>query len=801
MSSKTESEIKKGLQIKTKLRLTLALSSLGLAVMCALGIIGMNRALTTITYLGETKLQAALNVGQMQSSLLKLGGLNRTVLEYKDVSGEYRLFEGLKADRDDVLLDLNEAWARYEKLPKEEEEQQLWASLVDSSELWKKADAKLDAPLIELSKRHDKATHETLMFQYEGFLRNIKTGETYMTDGVSGLYRYLAEASVKASNDAIAVVEQSKKQMIGLAAGLIFFSLLFGILMSRSIHRPLTRMIEAIDDIQKNDDFSRRVEVETHDEIGVTIVAFNGMIAKIEASSAQLRQKTNDIQTMLQNMPQGILTIIDGGLIHNEYSAYLETILETNEIAGREVMELVFSNSNLGADTLSQVEAVAGACIGEDLMNFEFNSHLMVTEFEKTMADGRVKSLELSWSAITDDNEMIVSLMLCVRDVTELRKLAAEAGEQKRELEIIGEILAVNQEKFHEFISGSTQFVEENEALIKNTTTLQTDVIAQLFRNMHTIKGNARTYALQHLTNVVHEAEQTYDDLRQYPDLEWNQLALLEQLKSVADLLAKYEKINEVTLGRKGPGRRGSVERYLMVDKEHIHDTLLQLESANMSSMHDLVEAHKAVRRTLRLLGTEHIGDTLAGVFESLPSLALELHKEPPVITIEEHGYVVRGQVSGILKNVFMHLIRNSMDHGLETAEVRTAKGKPAAGNIKLELGAEAGQFNIRLGDDGKGLALGRIRRIALEKNMLPNGEQSSDEEVAKVIFEPGFSTADAVTEVSGRGVGMDAVQDFVAREGGSIRFEFVDNAVGADFRQFQTIVSLPEKFAVHAEG
>jgi two-component system chemotaxis sensor kinase CheA len=801
MSPKSTSENKKGIQIKTKLRLTLALSSLGLAFMCALGIIGMNRALTTITYLGETKLQAALNVGLMQSSLLKLGSLNKTVLEYKDVPGEYRLFEGLKADRDDVLLDLKEAWERYEKLPKEEEEQQLWASLVDSSKMWEKADKKLDEPLAELSARHDKATHDKLMFQYEGFLRNIKTGETYMTDGVSGLYRYLSEASVKASNDAIATVEQSKKQMIGLAAGIIFFSLLFGILMSRSIHKPLTRMIEAIGDIEKNDDFSRRVEVQTHDEIGVTIVAFNGMIAKIEASSALLRQKTNDIQTMLQNMPQGILTIIDGGVIHSEYSAYLETILETKQIAGRDVMDLLFANSNLGADTLSQVEAVGGACIGEDIMNFEFNSHLMVTEFEKSMADGRVKSLELSWSPIVDDNDMTVSLMLCVRDVTELRKLAAEAGEQKRELEIIGEILAVNQEKFHEFIAGSTQFVEENDALIKGAATLQTDVISSLFRNMHTIKGNARTYALQHLTNVVHEAEQTYDDLRQNPELEWNQAALLAQLQSVADLLAKYEKINEVTLGRKGPGRRGSVERYLMVDKEHIHETLQQLESANMSSMHDLVEAHKAVRRTLRLLGTEHIGETLDGVFESLPSLAAELGKEAPSITIEEHGYVVRGQVSGILKNVFMHLIRNSMDHGLETAEVRTAKGKSAAGNIKLELGAEGGQFTLRLGDDGKGLALGRIRRIALEKNMLPNGEQSSDEEVAQVIFEAGFSTAEAVTEVSGRGVGMDAVKDFVAREGGSIRFEFVDQAEGADFRQFQTVVSLPDKFAVHIEA
>jgi two-component system chemotaxis sensor kinase CheA len=801
MSTKTETAVKKGIQIKTKLRLTLALSSLGLAFMCALGIIGMNRALTTITYLGETKLQAALNVGQMQSSLLKLGSLNKTVLEYKEVPGEYRMFEGIKADRDDVLLDLHEAWDRYEKLPKEEEEKQLWASLVDSSKLWQEADKELEGPLTELSARHDKATHELLMFQYEGFLRNIKTGESYMADGVSGLYRYLSEASVKASNDAIAVVEQSKKQMIGLAAGIILFSLLFGILMSRSIHRPLTRMIEAIGDIQKNDDYSHRVEVQTHDEIGVTIVAFNGMIAKIEASSAQLRQKTNDIQTMLQNMPQGILTIIDGGVIHNEYSAYLETILETDKIAGREVMELLFSNSNLGVDTLSQVEAVGGACIGEDAMNFEFNSHLMVTEFEKAMGDGRIKNLELSWSAITDDNDMIVKLMLCVRDVTELRKLAAEAGEQKRELEIIGEILAVNQEKFHEFISGSTQFVEENKELIKKTDSLQTEVISRLFRNMHTIKGNARTYALQHLTNVVHEAEQTYDDLRQSPDLEWNQSALLTQLQSVADILTKYEKINEVTLGRKGPGRRGSVERYLLVDKEHIQATLLQLESANMSSMHDLVAAHKAVRRTLLMLGTEHLAETLGGVFESLPSLAAELGKEAPNVTIEEHGYVVRGQVSGLLKNVFMHLIRNSMDHGLETTDVRTAKGKSTAGNIKLELGAEADQFVIQLTDDGKGLALGRIRRIALEKNMLPSGEQSTDEEVAQVIFAAGFSTAEAVTEVSGRGVGMDAVKDFVVREGGSIRFEFVDNAVGADFRQFQTIVSLPSKFAVHIDS
>ena len=173
---------------------------------------------------------------------------------------------------------------------------------------------------------------------------------------------------------------------------------------------------------------------------------------------------------MLQNIPQGILTIVDGNKIHPEYSAYLETVFETKDIVGRDIMDFVFADTNLGADALAQMEAIGGACIGEDLMNFEFNQHLMVGEIEKRMPDGRVKVLDLSWSPIVDENDMIVRLMLCVRDVTELRQLAAEANEQKRELEIIGEILAVSQDKFHDFIVSSLKFIDENELIIRHSS-------------------------------------------------------------------------------------------------------------------------------------------------------------------------------------------------------------------------------------------------------------------------------------------------------------------------------------------
>ena len=213
---------------------------------------------------------------------------------------------------------------------------------------------------------------------------------------------------------------------------------------------------------------------------------------------------------MLQNMQQGILTVVDAGVVHEEYSIYLESIFETQEIAGRKLMDLIFADTNLGADALSQVDAAVDACLGQDVINFAFNQHLLASEVEKRMPDGRVKTLDLSWSAITDESDTILRLMLCVRDVTELRKLAAEASEQRRNLEMIGEILAVSQEKFQHFIDSSTSFVHENERIIRQYSQADSAAIAALFRNMHTIKGNARTYNLQHLTNVVHETEQTF---------------------------------------------------------------------------------------------------------------------------------------------------------------------------------------------------------------------------------------------------------------------------------------------------
>jgi len=395
--------------------------------------------------------------------------------------------------------------------------------------------------------------------------------------------------------------------------------------------------------------------------------------------------------------------------------------------------------------------------------------------------------------------------MLCVRDVTEIRELTAQAGEQQRRLEMIGEILAISQDKFHDFVHSAKGFLSENERMIRQHERADHSVVAALFRNMHTIKGNARTYSLQHLTNIVHEAEQAYESLRRADSgPEWNRDALMEDLARVREAIDHYATINAVTLGRSGGPADGAPADYLMVERAHISESLRMLDRADPANAADWRAARDAVRRMLSQLGTQGIGDALGGVIESLPSLATELGKPAPVVHIDSRGWRVRSEIAPTLKNVFMHLMRNAIDHGIETSDERRAAGKPAAGTIDVAVDVDADALRFVLRDDGRGLALERIRAIAQERGWLDaDAPALSDEAVAELIFRPGFSTARAVTEVSGRGVGMDAVRNFLKRDGGDIVLRFTDACVGAPYRAFETIVSLPARFAAdgHAHG
>lgn len=629
------------------------------------------------------------------------------------------------------------------------------------------------------------------------------TVDQYLREQISVIETVQVEKR-RSKDDAIATVNSNLRATTSTLAVVTLAAVLglgaMGLLLYRQVIHPIGDMETKMTEIATSQDFSHRLPVTRMDEIGRSVVAFNSMIEKIQQSTEEVKQKTADIHAMLQYIPQGILTLETGGLIHPEYSDHLRTVLVSDEIAGKDVMNVVFDETGLGVDILNQMETAISACIGESDMNFEFNAHLLPHEISKTMPDGTIKVLDLNWSPITDENGTTLRLLLCLRDVTELRALARAADAQKKELAIIGEILAVRQEKFQEFISSAQQFLQENEKLIDAAAAMDAaarkESIGVLFRNMHTIKGNARTYGLLNLTNVVHQAEETYDEIR-HGNREWDTEQLKAELKQTVEAVGNYAQINEAKLGRKGAGSRGNAEGALMVPQDAVKALIEQLDAASKLDSNKQSEALQQARNTLQRLGCEPLSRILSGVTESIPSLAEELGKPAPKIVMEQGGVLVRSQLADTLRNVFMHLYRNAMDHGLETAGERAAAGKAEAGTIELTMSLDAENLNIRLKDDGRGLPLQRIRAKALEKGLIAEGEEKSAGDIAQLIFASGFSTASQVTEVSGRGVGMDAVRGFIEAEGGKIALVLTSSDVSSTYCPFETVITLPAKFAV----
>ncbi|MGA5586132.1 Hpt domain-containing protein [Pseudomonas siliginis] len=128
------------------------------------------------------------------------------------------------------------------------------------------------------------------------------------------------------------------------------------------------------------------------------------------------------------------------------------------------------------------------------------------------------------------------------------------------------------------------------------------------------------------------------------------------------------------------------------------------------------------------------------------------------------------------------HMLRNAVDHGLESTDVRLAAGKPAQGQITLDLSREGGDIVFDIRDDGAGVPLEAVRRKAIKRGLLAPDAEISDRDVLQFILQPGFSTAEKITQISGRGVGMDVVHEEVRQLGGSMSIDSVPGQ-GVHFR------------------
>ncbi|MEE5131132.1 chemotaxis protein CheA [Pseudomonas alliivorans] len=152
------------------------------------------------------------------------------------------------------------------------------------------------------------------------------------------------------------------------------------------------------------------------------------------------------------------------------------------------------------------------------------------------------------------------------------------------------------------------------------------------------------------------------------------------------------------------------------------------------------------------------IGDTFNRFRRVVRDVSQELGKDIDLIISGAETELDKTVVEKI-GDPLMHLLRNSMDHGIESAEARRASGKSAKGHLNLNAYHDSGSIVIEIADDGAGLNRERILEKAQERGLVASGAALTDQEIYNLIFEPGFSTAEAVTNLSGRGVGMDVVK------------------------------------------
>lgn len=215
--------------------------------------------------------------------------------------------------------------------------------------------------------------------------------------------------------------------------------------------------------------------------------------------------------------------------------------------------------------------------------------------------------------------------------------------------------------------------------------------------------------------------------------------------------------VGELVITQSMLSQLGEEENFGEAEIEKLKSGLMQLERNTREMQENVMR--------IRML-------PISFVFQRFPRLVHDLSEQLD----KKIELVLSGESTELDKTVMekigdplVHLVRNSLDHGIETPDVRVAAGKPETGEIHLNAYHEGGNIVIEITDDGAGLNLEKILSKAKSSGIVSENDNLSDEEIADLIFRPGFSTADVVSDVSGRGVGMDVVRRNIRALGGTV--------------------------------
>ncbi|MFW7377288.1 MAG: 7TM diverse intracellular signaling domain-containing protein [Oligoflexus sp.] len=497
----------------------------------------------------------------------------------------------------------------------------------------------------------------------------------------------------------------------------------------------------------------------------------------IERVEEIVGDKTRDIRSILRNIQQGVFMIGNNAKIHREYSIFLP------ELFGRPVSDEVsavaymFENSSVNEDQYSLIKESLDAIIGNHYVNYEANRSNLPREFHIHIHE-RKRILEVDWSPIVDENETINKILVCVRDVTDIRRLAREADEHKDKMDLIERVIDLNPEKFDHFYENTKELFEKiTEAM--GASAFGPEQLLQIYRHLHTLKGVSRVFGFHDLSNSIHQTENTTQLMLQTKDNIVHKKELWITVSLLKESFEKLYDINYHLLGRK------------FATKDH-------KDGDFVSFINSINEFIATVKDQGAVLHSPEFIETMIGEFffnmsylvhdieGTLTQQAEKMGMRLPSIHIHHDVVHFLPQSHNLLKNMLLHLINNSMAHGFKDSGQRVI-------DVDLKVGVDS--LAIIYQDSGKGLNINAIREQAIQKGLLGTTSQASDLEIAQMIFSAGFSMKDDINELAGRGIGLNAVKDMLEKSSCGIDIRLNDEIVvesSQEYRQFAYIITLP---------
>ena len=406
---------------------------------------------------------------------------------------------------------------------------------------------------------------------------------------------------------------------------------------------------------------------------------------------------------------------------------------------------------------------------------------------------------------------------------------------------------------FAAFLVEADEYLETMEAALLELEQQadSADAVDQVFRAAHTIKGNSASLGFSELASFAHEIEDLLDGVRKHTMRADS--ALITLLLGAVDAMrrwmprlrleapnpmdatarAVFDRLCAITRaevqaetgtasgddGRKDSrqggteldtirvktGRMDSLLNFtgevaIAVERIRQQTTLLDpIQRRQLGeSIEDLERLLRDVHDTVMRCRMVAIGPTFRRHRRTVRDVASAKGKQ---VTLELSGDDVEVDMSVIeaLGDPLLHIVRNAIDHGIETPQERMAAGKPAVGTITLRAFHDRSSIVVEVSDDGGGIRRDRVRNRAIAMG-LPI-ETLTDDELVSLIFEPGFSTADNVTETSGRGVGMDVVRRNVERVRGRVGVESVEGKGTTVTMRLPLTLAVIPGFVVSAGG